>query len=85
MNDDNCDVAFFRDTILHIEDKLSLFKLFHKTLKPGGSLFITDYCKGDVPAHSAEFTKYVAQVWPPIQFVLYPFCKKDLSVASCTT
>ena len=57
----NCDVAFFRDTILHIEDKLSLFKLFHKTLKPGGSLFITDYCRGDVPALSAEFTKYEAQ------------------------
>jgi len=55
------DLVYSRDTILHIEDKLSLFKLFHKTLKPGGSLFITDYCRGDVPALSAEFTKYEAQ------------------------
>ena len=33
---------------------------FWKTLKPGGTLFITDYCRGD-QTHSPEFVKYVEQ------------------------
>jgi len=54
------DVVYSRDTILHIEDKLSLFKLFNKTLKPGGTLFITDYCMGE-GEHSQHFKDYVKQ------------------------
>ena len=38
------DVIYSRDTILHIADKLSLFKNFLKWLKPGGTLMISDYC-----------------------------------------
>lgn len=53
------DVVYSRDTILHIPDKLSLFKLFYKTLKPGGKIFISDYCKGDKEL-SQQFLKYVA-------------------------
>jgi len=41
------DVVYSRDTILHIPDKLDLFKKFYKALKPGGKIFISDYCKGD--------------------------------------
>lgn len=55
------DVVYSRDTILHIEDKLSLFKLFYKTLKPGGTLFITDYCMGGGQDHSQHFKDYVKQ------------------------
>ncbi|XP_073239474.1 uncharacterized protein [Porites lutea] len=40
------DVIYSRDTILHIEDKKSLFANFFKWLKPGGELLITDYCRG---------------------------------------
>ena len=38
------DVVYSRDTILHIADKLALFKQFLKWLKPGGTLMISDYC-----------------------------------------
>lgn len=55
------DVVYSRDTILHIEDKLSLFKLFYKTLKPGGTLLITDYCMGGGNQHSQHFKDYVKQ------------------------
>jgi len=54
------DVVYSRDTILHIEGKEELFKKFHKTLKPGGKLMISDYCRGD-QAHSERFRDYVAQ------------------------
>lgn len=52
------DVVYSRDTILHIEDKLSLFKQCFKWLKPGGRIFISDYCRG--AKTDAEFDKYVA-------------------------
>lgn len=54
------DVIYSRDTILHIEDKSSLFKKFYRSLKPGGVLFITDYCRGD-QEHSQRFKDYVKQ------------------------
>jgi len=54
------DVVYSRDTILHIEDKLHLFKLFEKTLKPGGQLVISDYCCGD-GVHTQAFKDYVKQ------------------------
>jgi len=52
------DVLYSRDTILHISDKLSLFKSFLKWLKPGGKLLISDYCCSD-GEHSPEFKAYV--------------------------
>jgi len=54
------DVIYSRDAILHIYDKLSLFKQFRYWLKPGGVLFITDYCCGPKP-HSKDFEEYVSQ------------------------
>jgi len=53
------DVVYSRDTILHIDDKLSLYKKLLSCLKPGGKLMITDYNHGD-KEHSDRFKKYVA-------------------------
>lgn len=54
------DVIYSRDTILHIADKLALFKQFHKWLKVGGKVFISDYCCSD-GEHSEHFRSYVKQ------------------------
>ncbi|XP_061756323.1 phosphoethanolamine methyltransferase isoform X1 [Nerophis ophidion] len=54
------DVIYSRDTILHIADKLALFKCFHSWLKPGGQLLISDYCCGEKP-WTAPFETYVKQ------------------------
>ncbi|CAJ1058480.1 phosphoethanolamine methyltransferase isoform X1, partial [Xyrichtys novacula] len=54
------DVVYSRDTILHIDDKLALFKRFHSWLKPGGKLLISDYCCGEKPWTPA-FDAYVKQ------------------------
>ncbi|XP_017289818.1 phosphoethanolamine methyltransferase [Kryptolebias marmoratus] len=54
------DVIYSRDTILHIDDKLALFKQFHSWLKPGGQLLISDYCCGEKPWTPA-FEAYVKQ------------------------
>lgn len=40
------DLIYSRDVILHIHEKDKLFAKLHRWLKPGGILFITDYCKG---------------------------------------
>jgi len=52
------DVVYSRDTILHIPGKEDLFRKFLSTLKPGGKLLITDYCRGD-QEHSQKFKDYV--------------------------
>jgi len=54
------DVIYSRDTILHIQDKLALFKNFYKWLKPGGKFFITDYCAAPKNTWNSEFATYVA-------------------------
>ncbi|KAL9982699.1 hypothetical protein ACROYT_G004775 [Oculina patagonica] len=54
------DVIYSRDTILHIDDKETLFKNFFKWLKPGGELLISDYCRG--PKDLSETMKaYIAK------------------------
>ncbi|KAH7430562.1 hypothetical protein KP509_08G004000 [Ceratopteris richardii] len=54
------DVIYSRDTLLHIQDKPSLFQKIFKWLKPGGKLLITDYCKSsNVP--SLDFQEYIKQ------------------------
>ncbi|KAJ8406010.1 hypothetical protein AAFF_G00308980 [Aldrovandia affinis] len=54
------DVIYSRDTILHIADKLQLFKSFYSWLKPGGKVLISDYCCGELP-WSSQFQEYVKQ------------------------
>ena len=40
---------FSRDTIMHFKDKEreNLYKKLLKTLKPGGKLLVSDYCRGE--------------------------------------
>ncbi|TVU35439.1 hypothetical protein EJB05_17328 [Eragrostis curvula] len=54
------DVIYSRDTILHIQDKPSLFKSFFKWLKPGGKVLISDYCRSPGKP-SEEFAAYIKQ------------------------
>ncbi|GLT65262.1 hypothetical protein SLA2020_377010 [Shorea laevis] len=54
------DVIYSRDTILHIQDKLALFRSFYKWLKPGGKVLISDYCKS-AGTPSSEFEEYIKQ------------------------
>ncbi|KAM6953426.1 phosphoethanolamine methyltransferase [Aplochiton taeniatus] len=65
------DVVYSRDTILHIDDKLVLFKRFHSWLKPGGKLLISDYCCGEKP-WTPQFQEYVKQrgyiLYTPTQY-----------------
>ncbi|KAM7267060.1 hypothetical protein ACFE04_009226 [Oxalis oulophora] len=58
--DETFDVIYSRDTILHIQDKPSLFKTFYKWLKPGGKVLITDYCRR-AGTPSSEFADYIKQ------------------------
>jgi len=55
------DVIYSRDGIMHIEDKLSLYKKFYKSLKPGGCILITDYCIGANDNSSDHFKEFVKQ------------------------
>ncbi|XP_071700550.1 phosphoethanolamine N-methyltransferase 2-like [Rutidosis leptorrhynchoides] len=58
--DNTFDVIYSRDTILHIQDKLALFRTFYKWLKPGGKVLISDYCrKAGTP--SQDFAEYIKQ------------------------
>jgi len=65
------DVIYSRDTILHIVDKLALFKRFYSWLKPGGQLLISDYCCGEKP-WTPQFQTYVTQrgytLYTPAQY-----------------
>lgn len=54
------DFIYSRDTLLHIDDKEALFAKFKDWLKPGGKIFITDYCCGPKP-WSDNYAAYVAQ------------------------
>ena len=58
---DECyDAIHSRDAILHMHDKSTLFKKIYKSLKPGGKLLITDYCRSsDVTTKDSAFEKYV--------------------------
>lgn len=52
------DAVYSRDVFLHIRDKVRLFSVLKRSLRPGGLLLFTDYCCGEQPWHT-EFADYV--------------------------
>lgn len=58
--DNTFDMIYSRDTLLHVDGKEKLFAKFKDWLKPGGKVFITDYCCGPKP-WSDNYAAYVAQ------------------------
>jgi len=54
------DIIYSRDTVLHIADKLTLYRRCLSWLKPGGQLLISDYCQGQGEL-SPEFVQYRTQ------------------------
>jgi len=55
---DTFDLAWTRDCILYIAEKHLVWKNVYKSLKTGGQLFITDFCKGNGPL-SKSFMTYL--------------------------
>eukprot|EP00918_Siedleckia_nematoides_P067914 GHVU01147761.1.p1 GENE.GHVU01147761.1~~GHVU01147761.1.p1 ORF type:complete len:271 (+),score=53.90 GHVU01147761.1:176-988(+) len=53
------DLIYSKDAILYIPNKDTLFRLFHKWLKPGGQILITDYGAPAKEKWDAEFTAYM--------------------------
>jgi phosphoethanolamine N-methyltransferase len=51
------DVIYSRDALMYASDKPALFARCHALLKPGGQLFISDFCQRDT---SPEFDTYTA-------------------------
>ena len=58
LEQDAFDLAWTRDCILYIAEKHLVWKNVYATLKPGGQLFITDFCKGGGPLSEA-FISYL--------------------------
>jgi phosphoethanolamine N-methyltransferase len=54
------DLAWTRDCILYVPEKAAVWRQIHGALKPGGHLFITDFCRAATPL-SADFSAYLAQ------------------------
>merc|ERR1711970_638595 len=52
------DVVYSRDAIMHIENKLPLYKKLLSCLKPGGQLLVSEYCHGE-KEHTEEYMEYI--------------------------
>lgn len=59
--DESYDAIYSRDSILYIDDKDKLFKKLFRWLRPGGALFITDFCYGTAPP-AKDFLQYASRL-----------------------
>jgi phosphoethanolamine N-methyltransferase len=53
------DAVYSRDVLLHVADKPRLFDRVFASLRPGGRLVITDYCRAAAPP-SPAFQQYIS-------------------------
>jgi phosphoethanolamine N-methyltransferase len=54
------DLVWTRDCILYVPEKEHIWRNFHAALRPGGQVFVTDFCRGGGPL-SDEFETYVEE------------------------
>jgi len=60
FDDDEFDVVFSKDAMIHVPDKEALFAEFYRVLKPGGVLAASDWLIGHDSEPSADMKDYVA-------------------------
>jgi phosphoethanolamine N-methyltransferase len=60
LPEESFDLAWTRDAILYLPEKSIVWQQVHRALKPGGHLFVTDFCRR-AEQLSPAFSDYVAQ------------------------
>lgn len=58
LGSETYDAVFSRDVFLYVTDKDALLRKIYRSLKPGGRLVFTDYCKGK-SMETSSFGRYV--------------------------
>jgi phosphoethanolamine N-methyltransferase len=53
------DVVWTRDTVLYVAEKAALWARVHELLRPGGQLFVTDFCRG-AGEPAPDFAEYAS-------------------------
>jgi phosphoethanolamine N-methyltransferase len=65
---DHFDLGWTRDCILYVPEKNLVWNAAFRAIKPGGHLFITDFCRRPEPL-SAEFADYLEQTHYHLQTI----------------
>ena len=61
FDDETFDVVFTKDTLIHVEDKASIYSEIYRVLKSGGDLAMSDWF-GSTQVGSAEFDRWLELV-----------------------